>query len=93
MLCNKTLVLNQRYLFLIDTPHMTCHFRANFLDIINNTLRVTRYQDESSINNLPSEGIHCMPKGWIAKVESLPDVLHNEAVLIDDILIYVDNFF
>ena len=93
MLCNKTLVPNQRYLFLIDTPHMTRHFRANFLDVINYTLRVTKYQNESSINNLPSDGIHCMPTGWITKVESLPDVLHNEAVLIDDILISVDNFF
>ena len=92
MLCNKTLVPNQRYLFLIDTPHMTRHFRANFLDIINYTLRVTKYQEVNS-NYLPSGGIHCMPTGWITKVESLPDVLHNEAVLIDDILISVDNFF
>lgn len=93
MLCNKTLVPNQRYLFIIETPHKMCHFRANFLDFINYTLRVTQYQDNSSINNLPSDGIHCMPKGWIVKVESLPDILRNEAVLIDDILIYVDNFF
>jgi hypothetical protein len=92
MLCNKTLVPNQRYLFLIDTPHMTRHFRANFLDFINYTLRVTKYQEVNS-NYLPSDGIHCMPTGWITKVESLPDVLHNEAVLIDDILISVDNFF
>ena len=92
MLCNKTLVPNQRYLFLIDTPHMTRHFRANFLDFINYTLRVTKYQEVDS-NNPPSGGIHCMPTGWITKVESLPDVLHNEAVLIDDILISVDNFF
>ena len=92
MLCNKILVPNQRYLFIIETPHMTCHFRANFLDIINNTLQVTRYQEVDS-KYLPSEGIHCMPKGWIAKVESLPDILHNEPLLIDDILISVDNFF
>ncbi len=92
MLCNKTLVPNQRYLFLIDTPHMTRHFRANFLDIINYTLRVTHYQEVNS-NYLPSEGIHCMPKGWIVKVDSLPDILTNNTVLIDDILISVDNFF
>ena len=81
MICNKTLVLNQRYLFLIETPHKMCHFRANFLDCINYTLRVTKYQDESSINNLPSEGIHCMPKGWIAKVESLDESSSDDILL------------
>lgn len=84
MLCNKTLVPNQRYLFTIKTPYMTRHFQANFLEIFNNTLRVTQYQNVDS-NNFPSRGIHCMPKGWIEKVESLPD-----AVLIDDILISVE---
>lgn len=91
MLCNKTLVPNQRYLFLINTPHMTCHFRANFLDIINYTLQVTHYQEVDS-NNPPSGGIHCMPTGWIVKVELLPDILTNNTVLIDDILISVDQY-
>lgn len=80
MLCNKTLVPNQRYLFTIETSHMTRHFQANFLEIFNNTLRVTQYQEVNS-NNLPSRGIHCMPKGWIAKVDLLDESSSDDILL------------
>ncbi len=91
MLCNKTLIQNKRYMFLVKAPHKTKYFRANFKDIINNTLRVTLYQEENSIFP-PEGGIHYIPKDWIAKVESLQDILNNEPVLIDDILISIDQY-
>ena len=63
MLC----LTNQRYLFHVETCHTNYQFEANFLDIINNTLRVTKYTDPKTLGSYVS-GIYnivdCKNRGF-----------------------------
>jgi len=65
----STLIEGQRYLFIVKKQysHIIDSFYANFMDIINNTLRVKKWNDgsENSVTTLPLE--------WIEKTEIITD--------------------
>jgi len=92
MLCNKKLIPNHRYLFHVETCHTNYQFRANFLDIINVTLRVTKYTDPNTSGSYVS-GMCTLPTSWIVKVEDLTDIVQkNDICIPDDILLEIDGF-
>jgi hypothetical protein len=82
----KILKTNQRYMF-YDKLNKK-YFRATFIDIIRNTLRVTKYE---------YNGIHdvslmlTMPLDWIGKIDTLETILDNP-ILPSDIYIQIDLF-
>lgn len=67
MLCNKKLIPNNRYLFHVETCHDKYQFQANFLDILNITLRLTEYTDLKTLGSHVS-GIYnivdCQNRGF-----------------------------
>jgi hypothetical protein len=75
-----------------ETCHAKYQFRANFLDIINITLCVTKYTDAKTPGSHVS-GIYTLPTSWIVKVEDLTDIVHkNDICLPDDVLLEIDGF-
>lgn len=78
----------QRYLFYKNTGHETTQFRANFIDIIDNTLRVSHYFE----NNIERQSLMTtMPTYWITKFEILNDITKNQNLLLpEDILLIID---
>lgn len=92
MLCNKKLIINQRYLFHVETYHTNYQFRANFLDILNITLRVTKYTGPNTSGS-HELGMCTLPTSWIVKIEDLTDIVHkNDICLPDDVLLEIDGF-
>jgi hypothetical protein len=86
------LIKGQRYLFYKKIPnHDIIFFRANFIDIIGNTLRISKRQYLSSSTYENSQFI-TMPIEWIIKIERLNETLV-ETIIPDDILLEIDNFF
>lgn len=81
MLC----LTNQRYLFHVETCHTKYQFEANFLDIINNTLRVTKYTDPKTLGSYVS-GIYTIPTSWIVKIEDLPDIVPKNDICPTDVV-------
>jgi hypothetical protein len=79
-----------RYLFYLkeEFKNITSNFRANFIDVINTTLRVEKYCsiDRQQI----ASGMHTIPLSWIEKAESLAD--YNIIDLNRDILFELDNY-
>lgn len=65
----STLIKGQRYLFILNKHYSDKieSFYANFIDIINNTLRVKKWNDgsENSVTTYPLE--------WIEKTEIITD--------------------
>ena len=91
-LSTAPLLKGRRYLFYKKMPNDdTTLFRANFVDIINNTLRITKRQYMSSSTYEKSKLI-TMPIEWIIKIESLNETLA-ETIIPNDILLEIDNFF
>jgi hypothetical protein len=80
----------QRYLFYKNTGHETTQFRANFIDIIENTLRVSHYFE----NNIERQSLMTtMPSNWITKIETLNDITKNQILLLpEDILLMIDDY-
>jgi len=78
----------QRYLFYDRQRNIK--FRACFLDIINKTLRLTKYEEEGY--NSPMGGILTMPLGWIEKVEILETIVEDNIVIPSEILLEIDGF-
>ena len=79
-----------RYLFCLkeEFKSISPNFRANFIDVINTTLRVNKY---CSINiGEIASGIYTFPLSWIEKAESLTD--YNIIDLNRDILFEIDDY-
>ena len=79
-----------RYLFCLkeEFKNITSNFRANFIDVINTTLRVEKYCKIGT--QQIASGMHTIPLSWIEKAESLTD--YNIIDLNRDILFELDNF-
>jgi len=75
-----------RYLF-YDKENKR-QFRACFLDVIRNTLRVTKYQVDDT-NHFMS-GLITMPLEWIEKAETLEIITDKKLLLPSEILIEID---
>ena len=78
----------ERYLFYDRQRNIK--FRACFLDIINKTLRLTKYTKEGY--NCPMGGMLTMPLGWIEKVETLETIVDGDLLIPSEILIEIDGF-
>jgi hypothetical protein len=65
-------------------------FRANFLDILNTTLRVTKY--EKNNENKHMCGMVTMPLDWIEKVETLDEITLHKMIIPSEICIEIDSF-
>ena len=84
----SNLKLGQRYLFYKNTPNNTqIIFKANFIDIINNTLRVNEYyENDIYVNSV----MVTMPISWIKKVETLNEITNKQLLLPEEILLIID---
>ena len=79
----KNIIPGQRYLFYqkdLGNDNKIVKFRADFIDIINSTLRLTKFYCEERKVFINSR-LLTMPLGWIVKIESLEDILENEVLL------------
>ena len=65
-------------------------FRANFIDIINDTLRVTNHEEELLSGH--KKNIRTMPIDWIDKVETLEEIIESETILPSDVLLIIDDY-
>ena len=87
----KNIRSDQRYLFHSQMPgdKEIISFRANFIDIINNTFQAKQVacQTHEHCNNC---GILFMPKEWIIKVETLDDITDGKILLPSEILLEID---
>ena len=67
-------------------------FRANFIDIIENTvgstLRVCKYYEDMEVHSL----MVTMPVSWIIKVETLDEITNHKIVLPTDIVLMIDDY-
>ena len=88
MLCNKKLIPNDRYLFHVETCHDKYQFQANFLDILNITLRLTEYTDLKTLGSHVS-GIYTIPTSWIVKIEDLPDIVQKNDICPTDVVLTI----
>jgi hypothetical protein len=79
-----------RYTFYLkeEFEKISSNFRANFIDVIDTTLRVEKYCRIDA--NQIETGMHTIPLSWIEKAESLVD--YNIIDLNRDILFEIDNF-
>jgi hypothetical protein len=86
------LIKGQRYLFHKQSPnHEQTMFRANYIDVIGNTLRVSKRQVISSPSYYDNSVMVTMPLEWISKIESLDETLA-DILIPDDILLQIDNY-
>ena len=78
----------QRYLFYDQQNNK--QFRACFLDVINVTLRVTKYEINDS--NKYWAGMVTMPLEWIEKADTLDTITKEQILLPQEIMIEIDGF-
>jgi hypothetical protein len=62
-------------------------FRANFVSIIGKTLIINSSETERNKNTLVS-----IPIDWITKIETLENILGEDAILPSDILLMIDEY-
>jgi hypothetical protein len=80
----EQLISGKRYLFIRGDKQ----YRANFIDIIGNTIRV----DHCEFEEYP-ETMLCTPIEWIQNIQTLVSIMKdNESILPDEILLIVDEF-
>lgn len=80
----EELIPGKRYLFIREDKK----YRANFIDIIGNTIRVNHYDFEKNPHM-----VVCSPIKWILRCYTLIDVMKDhECILPHDILIIIDEF-
>ena len=90
----KNMIPEQRYLFYqkdLGNDKTIVKFRANFVDIINTTLRLTKFYCEERKEYMHG-GLVTMPVAWIVKIETLEDILENRSVAPSDILLEIDRY-
>ena len=94
MLCNKTLTAGHRYLFYVkvDDADIQYQFRANYMDIIEKTLRINKFTGPKTCGIYES-GFHTYPTSWIVKIEDLIDIMStNDTCLLSDVLLEIDGY-
>jgi len=93
MLLNE-LQTGQRYFFYYnnnlysDNIVNTYIFRAEFVNIINNSLILNKY----SIRGILNQGFWTMPLDWIENIETLEEITLSKIPLPSDILLIIDKF-
>jgi hypothetical protein len=90
----KNMIPGQRYLFYqknFGNENTIVKFRANFIDIINTTLRLTKFYCEERRSYMHA-GLVTMPAAWIVKIETLEDILENNNIAPSDILLEIDKY-
>jgi hypothetical protein len=84
----------QRYFFYYnnnlysDNIVNTYIFRAEFVNIINNSLILNKYSIRGNLN----QGFWTMPIDWIENVETLEEITLSKIPLPSDILLIIDKF-
>jgi len=84
----------QRYFFYYnnnlysDNIVNTYIFRAEFVNIINNSLILNKY----SIRGILNQGFWTMPIDWIENIETLEEITLSKIPLPSDILLIIDKF-
>jgi hypothetical protein len=63
-------------------------FRANFIDIINTTLRVNKVECEQN-TSFHNCGMMTMPLGWLTKIETLDNNAHENTLLPSEIMLEI----
>ncbi len=90
LVAGKKLNPSQRYTFYYKNDYVFYGrhmFRANFIDVINNTLQVNR-ACEMYPNSMTT-----IPLYWIEKVETIVDVVdESNSVLPEDVLLIIDSY-
>lgn len=90
LVAGKKLNPSQRYSFYYKNDyvfHGRHMFRANFIDVVNNTLQVNRACE------MYPNSMTIIPLYWIEKVETIVDVVdESNSVLPEDILLTIDGF-
>jgi hypothetical protein len=93
MLLNE-LQTGQRYFFYYnnnlysDNIVNTYIFRAEFVNIINNSLILNKYSIRGNLN----QGFWTMPIDWIENIETLEEITLSKIPLPSDILLIIDKF-
>jgi hypothetical protein len=93
MLLNE-LQRGQRYFFYYnnnlysDNIVNTYIFRAEFVNIINNSLILNKY----SIRGILNQGFWTMPLDWVENIETLEEITLSKIPLPSDILLIIDKF-
>jgi hypothetical protein len=88
------LQIGQRYFFYYndnlfnDGIVNTYIFRAEFVNIINNSLILNKY----SIRGILNQGFWTMPIDWVENIETLEEITLSKIPLPSDILLIIDNF-
>lgn len=84
----------QRYFFYYnnnlysDNIVNTYIFRAEFVNIINNSLILNKYSIRGNLN----QGFWTMPIDWIENIETLEEITLSKIPLPSDILLIIDKF-
>jgi hypothetical protein len=65
-------------------------FRANFIDIINKTLRVNKVDCQQ--NRSYQGGLLTMPLAWVINIESLDDITCEKLLMPSEIILDIDLF-
>jgi len=63
-------------------------FRAEFVNIINNSLILNKYSIRGNLN----QGFWTMPIDWIENIETLEEITLSKIPLPSDILLIIDKF-
>lgn len=70
----------------------TVMFRANVLQIVNNTTLNANNIECKEHCVYQTRGTICMPLSWIVKIETLDDITHEKILLPSEILLEIDLF-
>ena len=90
----KNIIPGQRCLFYskeFGDDNKIVKFRADFVDIINLTLRLTKFYCEERKQHIQSR-LLTMPLEWIVKIETLEDIIQNNNIAPSDILLEIDKY-
>ena len=69
----------------------TIMFRANFIDIINTTLRVNKVDCQQN-RSYHQGGLLTMPLAWVIKIETLYDITYEKVLIPSEIMLDIDLF-
>jgi hypothetical protein len=84
----------QRYFFYYnddlynDNIVNTYIFRAEFVNIVNNSLILNKY----SIRGVLNQGFWTMPLDWVENIKTLEEITLSKIPLPSDILLIIDKF-
>lgn len=99
MLCNTKLHESRRYTFYYSDVAKEIlkndFFRSNFINILDNTLRVDNYTDSCGVSCDNPNCVYTMPKEWIARVGTIEDIVKQEGhttVLPEDVMLIINDY-